>query len=195
MARTRRGFTLVEILIALAIMAVIATLGYRALATLTDSEVRLSAEATRWRTLDAALARLESDVRRALPRAARVGGTSEPGWVAAVDSYGNTELRLSRAGSEFEADPGAAGQRIGYRLREGTLEIVYWPHLDQPAAVAGKAYALVEDVREFRISFLGTGQAWWPRWPALGESAIPDGARVELTLADGSRIVRLLALR
>ena len=59
MARARRGFTLVEILIALAIMAVIATLGYRALATLTDSEVRLSAEAARWRTLDAALARIE----------------------------------------------------------------------------------------------------------------------------------------
>ena len=49
--RTRdRGFTLLEVLIALAIVATLAVLGYRALAAMTQSESRLAAEAGRWRT-------------------------------------------------------------------------------------------------------------------------------------------------
>src|SRR5205807_9023813 len=55
----RPGFTLLEVLIAVAIVAVIALLGYRALAALSDAETRLAAEATRWRTLDLFFARLE----------------------------------------------------------------------------------------------------------------------------------------
>ena len=44
----RRGFTLLEVLIAVAIVALIATLGYRAVAALSASETKLAAEATRW---------------------------------------------------------------------------------------------------------------------------------------------------
>ena len=48
----RQGFTLIEVLLALAIVAVIALLGYRALSALSESETRLTVEAARWRTLD-----------------------------------------------------------------------------------------------------------------------------------------------
>ena len=39
------GFTLIELLIALAILGLVAVFGYRALASLTDSEAQLAAEA------------------------------------------------------------------------------------------------------------------------------------------------------
>lgn len=192
---SRRGFTLVEILIALAILSLIATLGYRALASLTDSEVRLTAEAARWRALDGLFARLESDMRQALPREVRLGEAREPGWLAEVDAAGNTELRISRAGPEFEPDPGAPGQRIGYRLRGDGVEILYWPHLDQPSAVVPQSYMLASEVLEFRAAFLDAAGTWRQRWPAAGEAAVPRAVRIELALADGTRIERLLALR
>lgn len=190
-----RGFTLVEILIALAILSVISTLGYRALASLTDSEVQLTAEAARWRALDGLFARLEADLRQALPREVRVGETREPGWLAEVDSAGNTELRLARAGPEFELDPGAPGQRIGYRLRDASVEVLYWPHLDQPPAAVPQNHMLAAGIVEFRATFLDAAGAWRQRWPAPGEAAIPRAARIELALADGTRVERLLALR
>lgn len=193
---TRRGFTLIEILIALSILSVIATLGYRALASLTDSEVQLTAEAARWQALDGMFARLEADLRQALPRESRVGeARREPGWLAEVDGAGNTELRVSRAGPEFEPDPGAAGQRIGYRLRDATVEVRYWPHLDQSAATVSQDYALASGVAEFRVTFLDAAGAWWQRWPAPGEVALPRAVRLDLVLADGTRIDRLLVLR
>ena len=70
-------------LIAIAIVAVIAVLGYRALAALSDAETRLAAEATRWRTLDLFFARLEGDMRQAVPRYARSGPPAKHrGWVS-----------------------------------------------------------------------------------------------------------------
>src|SRR5262249_49004907 len=68
MTAKRSGFTLIELMIALAILGLVAVFGYRALASLTDSEAQLSAEAQHWRELDGLFARLEADMREALPR-------------------------------------------------------------------------------------------------------------------------------
>ena len=118
-----RGFTLLEVLIAIAIVAVIALLGYRALAALSDSETRLAAEATRWRTLD--LFFCAARRRHAPGGAARrtLGSTREAPWLGFVADARATAiaaLAFSRAGPEFNFEPGSAGQRLGYRLRDGT---------------------------------------------------------------------------
>ncbi len=189
------GFTLIELLIALAIMAVLSLLGYRALASLADSEVQLSAEAQRWRTLDALFARLEADLRQAVPRAARSGARIEPAWVGLTDAAGNGEVRFSRAGPEFAPEPGSAGQRLAYRFRDGRVEVLYWPHYDQPSTVAPTAYALVDGVARLRLAYLDDRNEWRDRWPSLADAPVPRAVRVELTLTSGETIERLLALR
>jgi len=189
------GFTLIELLIALAILGLVSVLGYRGLAALTDSEAKLAAEAVHWRTLDALFARLEADARGALPRDVRTGAGSEPAWVGGVDGSGDAEFRFSRAGPEFAIEPGSGGQRIGYRLRNGAIEVLYWPFLDQPSAVVPEAHALIGNVARFRVAYLDARGAWRERWPALGEPPIPRAIRVVLTLAGGEVIERWLALR
>ena len=194
-ASRRGGFTLIELLIALAILALVATLGYRALASLTDSEAKLAAEGVHWRNLDALFARLEADARGALPRDVRTDAGAEPAWIGRIDGAGDAEMRFSRAGSEFTLESGSGGQRIGYRLRNGAIEVLYWPYLDQPASVRPQAYALMGNVTRFRVAYLDARGAWRDRWPALGESAIPRAIRVALTLSGGEVIERWLALR
>jgi general secretion pathway protein J len=189
------GFTLIEILIALAILALVAVLGYRALSSLTESEVRLAAESERWRSLDALFARLESDMRLAQPREVRVGPSSEPGWRADKDDAGNALLRIARAGPEFSLEPGSAGQRLGYRLRDGTVEVLYWPHLDQPASVAPTAYALAGGIAGFEITYLDDHGGWHDRWPLLGVPPLPRAARIVLTLDDHNTVERWVTLR
>src|SRR5947207_8512656 len=123
------GFTLIEVLLAMAILALIALLGYRAVAALSDSETRLAAEATRWRTLDLFFARLEGDMRQAIPRSARSGAVREAPWVSVITDTGgdggDSALAFSRAGPEFNIEPGSAGQRLGYRLSNGVIEVLY----------------------------------------------------------------------
>ena len=189
------GFTLIEILIALAILALIAVLGYRATSSLAQSEVKLSDESARWRALDGMFARLEADMRAALPRTVRAGNSVEPAWVGATDAAGNATVRFSRAGTESVGEPGAAGQRIAYRLANGAIEVDYWPHLDQPASVAPTAYALAGGVTALRVSYLDSQGGWQERWPVLGEPTLPRGVRIVLTQDDGTSIERWLALR
>jgi len=135
-------------------------------------------------------------MRQALPRAARNGARSEPAWVAVpADAAGNTSLVFTRAGPDAADEPGAGGQRVGYRWRDGYIDVLYWPRLDQPASVTPQPFGLASGVAAFRIVYLDTRNTWRDRWPAIGDPPMPRAVRVAVTLAGGEQIERWLALR
>lgn len=208
--RSPGGFTVVEALVAIAILAIVAVLAWRATDALTGSEAAVSAESRRWQDLDALLARMEGDMREALPRVTEAGAylrtdagivaagavtTVAPGWAAALDANGDTVLVFSRAGASAPDEPGAGGQRVGYRLQGDRLEVLYWPQLDDSADTAPAVYTLAQGIRRFRVLQLTRAGAWSPSWPVTGDAPIPRGVRIEITQADGSVIDRILALR
>src|SRR4051812_37517430 len=78
-ARHAPGFTLVELLVALAIFALIAAFAYRGLDALLQSRVALDADARKWRDASIFVGRIERDVAAALSR----GATGESGTVLA----------------------------------------------------------------------------------------------------------------
>ena len=199
-----RGFTLVEALVAVAILAIVALIAWRATAAMTDSEARLAGESARWRRLDALMTRMEADMRAAIPRTVRHGASREPAWVAtAGDAAGNTSLAFSRAGPDALDAPGSGGQRVGYRLRDGRIEVLYWPRLDNVATKDPAAYALADGVASFRVLHLAPNGQWTDRWPLPDmqrappelQTSLPRGVRVDVTLADGSVVERWLALQ
>jgi general secretion pathway protein J len=194
--RRAGGFTLVEALVAVAILAIVATIAWRATAAMTDSEARLASESARWRRLDALMTRMEADMRKAIPRSVRHGSVVEPAWLAVpIDAAGNTTLVFTRAGPDAIDEPDSGGQRIGYRLRDGRIELLYWPRLDNVATRDPATYALVDGITRFRVLQLGADARWTERWPPSGVDGIPRGVRVDVELADGSVIERWLALQ
>jgi general secretion pathway protein J len=194
--RNARGFTLIEVLVALAILAIVAVLAYRGTAALTTGEARLAEESARWRTLDQVFDRLEADLRAAVPRTSRHGDALEPAWwTRAGSGDGNSTLVFSRAGPEFSADPARAGQRVGYRVRDGVLEVLYWPQPDNVSDRAPTAYALQPAVARFRVEALAATGQWSPQWPLSPDDGVPRGVHVSVVLADGTAIERWFALR
>jgi type II secretion system protein J len=165
---------------------------------MSDGEARLAGETARWRQLDALLARIEADMREAVPRTSRHGASQEVAWSAApVDGAGNTSLVFSRAGPAALDEPGNGGQRVGYRLHDGRIEVLYWPRLDNVAVRDPATYALADGIARFRILQLAPDGRWSDRWPLPGidAHALPRGVRVDVELADGSVVERWLALR
>jgi type II secretion system protein J len=79
-------------------------------------------------------------------------------------------------------------------LERGSVDVLYWPQLDRTATATPERYALASGLARFRLRFLDSNGAWRPRWPALGEAVLPRAVRVELQLADGTEVERVLAL-
>ena len=127
-------------LLALAIFGVIAVLAYRATAALTDGEARLSAEAQRWRTLEALFTRFEADIRQAVPRARARRRRREPAWIAHRRPSGQSALAFTRAGSGVRR---RARRRAGSASATGCatarVELVYWPQLDHADERRGRS--------------------------------------------------------
>ena len=189
-----RGFTLIEVLVALAVLAALATFAWRATASLVEGEARLASEARRWQTLDAVFSRLEADVRAAVPRPVRVPGGREPAWAGGVDANGQASFAFTRAGGEPQ-EPGGEGVRLAYRMSGESVELVYWPVLDRATGAEPVAYPLADGIARLDVRHADDDGAWSDRWPPQGREDLPRAIVVGVTLAGGARLERFIVLR
>ncbi|MDR2243957.1 MAG: type II secretion system minor pseudopilin GspJ [Burkholderiales bacterium] len=199
-----RGFTLVEILIALMIFSVISVLAYRATAALTDGELRLTQEAAHWRVIEQVFTRLEADVRQALPRPLAEGGHTLPPWSGQYEPQRRVELQFARAAPGLPTTVSSAhGQRMAYVWQRnehgGALELLYWPAFDNAPNTAPQRYLLLDGIAYFRLNYLTQNGDWADEWPPYsnkaGEAALPRAMRVQLAAADGAVVERLFVLQ
>jgi general secretion pathway protein J len=201
--KSSRAFTLVEVLIALTIFAVITLIGYRTLSSLFDTRERLNAQSAKLRDLSLFFARIEADFNALMPRAITNADDKLEAalQVAPVQSRDQPFIAFTRAGFAAASGRGGAPQRIGYRLRDNTLELLVWPSLDLAPRALPNVYPALRDVRELRIRMLdGRGQ-WQVVWPAPGRAAtetntgLPRAIELTLTPNNAPPITRLFTLR
>lgn len=193
-----RGFTLLEVLVAVAVFAVFSTLAYGSLSRLLDSRDRIEGERTFWRELALAFARIEDDLGAARGRTVRdVYGNSLAAFRGQpTDSRALAEpaLTFTRGGVPVLGDsvrPDLA--RVGYRLRDGSLERLTWPALDQPTRIEPQAAPLLGQVTELRLRFYAPAGGWVDVWPPAGQlNALPAAVEVSLTLEGRGSFQRIL---
>ena len=192
-----RGFTLIEALIALSLLALLALLGYRAMTSLLDAQAQLASASEHWGRLDQMFARIESDLRAALPRATRLGSASSAPFELGPDGEGGTMLALSRAGPEFTMEAASPGQRIAYHWRPaaGRVELHYWPALDNATATPAETLLVADGIRDLRYRLLGSSGEWFEHWPAPSQMALPEAIAVAVQLESGEWVDRLITLR
>ena len=198
-----RGFTLLELLVALAVFAIMATAAYSGLRNVLFTRAAVETQSRRLATVQLAVYRLEQDIEQTVPRGIR-DEYGEPQAALLGGALADDRLTLTRAGWDNPlGQPRATLQRVVYRLRDGRLWRLHWPVLDRGGLIEPRETLLLDRVREFKVRFLVDQDDWRDGWPPLPTSNDPDkpdpdrlprAVEISLTLEDWGEITRLLPL-
>ncbi len=204
MSNRQQAFTLIEVLVAIAIFAILALISYRTLSSVLDTRERLQKSSAVLRDQALFFARLENDLNAMLPRASRNGdGLMESALVVEAPSNVNDPvIRFSRAGFAANTGAEAAPQRIGYRLNNNQIELLIWDGIDQAPRATPTAHVALKNIQNFQWRVLvrapNKETSWRLGWQPTNTNEIdllPTALEVTLTPNNGASIVRLFTLR
>ena len=189
-----RGFTLLEVLVAVTIFALLGMAAYSGLDAVLKARARLDDENRQWRSVALFWVRLERDLSAFVERPARLRGSAPQAAFLGesnVSSEYAAQLELTRLGA---ADAGATPpERIAYRLREGKVEWLRWPALDSDPRATPDVAVLLERVASLEFSYRDKDGIWHLRWPPVANLSQPTAVKVELKLESGEALTRWYA--
>ncbi len=203
-----RGFTLLELLVAMAVFAIMAIAAYSGLRNVLFTRAAVETENRRLAMVQLAVFRLEQDLTQIVPRGVRDEyGDPQPALRGNIQD--SEVLLFTRAGWDNPLGQSRATlQRVAYRLRDGRLWRLYWDVLDRGGLAEPREIMLVDRVRDLRLRFLDEDDAWRNDWPPPADQAtgpddqarklipdpLPRAVEISLTLEDWGEIIRLLPL-
>ena len=165
----QRGFTLLEIIVATVILAVMAMMAYRGVAEARIAVEQTSGHLERLREVQRALHVMVSDFRTLAPRPVRetLGDGFRPALLRDPNAISLAEL--SHGGWPNGAGtPRGTVQRAVYRLEDRTLVREHWNVTDPLLSNPPVKRSLLKDVERIEIRYMNAGREWVTQWPALG---------------------------
>jgi general secretion pathway protein J len=199
MRHCQRGFTLLEILVSMVILAIMGLMAYRAV-----SETRVAVENAeghlgRLREVQRAIQLIATDFRTLTRRPVRE--SIGDGYRATLlrDPNETTLVELSHGGWPNGAGtPRGTGQRVAYRLEEGKLLREHWTVMDPTLASPPVRRELLDGVERVEIRYMNSGREWVTEWPPFNNTRDqgfymrPLAVEFTLVLSDYGEIRRLI---
>lgn len=204
-----RGFTLIEVLVAISIFALVGVASYRVLSSVMQTDERLGARVEQLRVTNRAFWLLQQDIEQLMPRDVRgADGTApETHNFLVVNNEAELPLQLTRAGRANPLGlPRSDLQRVAYRVdrhpdyddadspyyhdEKRYLLRYTWPTPDGSGDKArAQVQVLLAGVEKFAVAVVTT-RGVVQQWPGSGAQDLPVALQFEFVLGEGAAFVR-----
>lgn len=204
MSLRRHGFTLVELLVAVAIFAAVAAIAYGGLVQIAQTRGALAVQQDRFAALNRAMNDITRDLRQAIARPVRGNyGETIPALRGSSDS-----LELSRLGfANPLAEPRSHIERVIYAINDNKLRRGRYAVLDRAPGSVPDNRDLLDRVRRLRWRYLDRRGNWSDLWPSSSiapaqagvaplprEIELPRAVELTIELEDYGELRRVVAL-
>ena len=187
------GFTLIEMVIAVAIFAVMMVIAFPGLTHIAKVGDQVGESNRRLSELQFALTYLNRDWSQVSSRKVLDQyGDEQPHIVIEDDSISFTHSGWSNLLQQKRSEL----QRVQYLVNENQLIRQYWVSLDQPTAAEPISTVLIDDVDSFSIYFIDSSEEPVERWPlpdqVLQPEEKPIALRVEIDVKGLGQVHRIM---
>lgn len=165
-----KGFTLIEILVALLIFAIIGILAAMSLKTIISAHRKLKIVDHHLLQLQLSMTLMRRDLLQVIDRKVRdANGDQEPAFLA----HGPMDITFTRTGlvNPLNMRRQSNMQRVGYALQGDQLVRLTWDVLDEPPGAKPESQVILSGVQSLSWQFItntGTTSEVWP--PATGSN-------------------------
>lgn len=182
MSLTRqKGFTLLELMIASIIFAIMAIMAYGGLDNVLSNSESSKRALNRLQQVQQSVSILNRDFRQIIRRPIRDEFGNNQAYLTAGNNLDNI-VEFSRGG---RVNPGGLLRstllRVAYQLDDDSLVRLQWPQLDRTQEQEPKKTTLIDKLEKFSIRFLSPDGEWQDRWPPLNATPVTQGTNAAST--------------
>jgi general secretion pathway protein J len=197
--RMQAAFTLIEVLVSVAVFGLMSVLASSLLGTTLTSAEMLTQRMDRLQAVQRSIRYLSSDLMQTSPRPVRLelGDQFEPALQTNLGA--EFALVVTHGGWGNPAGlPRGTQQRSAYRLEDGELVRYHWNNLDRAFGTEPVATVLLDEVESLVFRYLDDTGDWIETWPpqdAQGANALrlrPRAVEIVLTLQGEGELSRIV---
>lgn len=192
--RKNKGFTLLEILIAMFIFTIVSIIMVTGLRSVLNSQAATEKQSDKLARLQIAVLIMSRDIEQAINRPiTNAKGGMDPGLVGTPRSFTFTHAGFANPQGELQR---STLQRSQYSLDQENLIRETWQVLDQTAKTLPDSRVLLNNLSDIRFEYLDTEGKFTNNWPSSGvsKSPLPLAIRIQLTLKNMGKFSQIYLL-
>ena len=199
---THNGFTLLELLIAITVFAVMTVMAYGGLSNVIANSESSKKSLVRLQEIQQTVFNIERDFSQITERSIRDEFGETQKYLTAGDNIDRL-IEFTRNGRRNPANLLRSHLvRVAYKLEDGNLIRIYWPHLDRSPNAVPFENILLTAVNKTEFRFLDNNSEWHSEWPPLNPTRASNNDPITLsaiefilTLDDWGNISRLFKVK
>lgn len=186
-ANNNRGFTLLELLIALFIFTIVSMIVMGALHNIINTQSAAEKKSARFAELQIATLTMSRDIEQTIDRSIVKASNAIEGYLGDSEIVAFTRAGLSNPLGKMRRP---TLQRVRYQLEKNNLVRITWPELDRTTKAKAIHQVLLTSVTDLHFDYIaqnGSMQKSWPP-PNYENPFLPRALRVSIKLKDMGEI-------